>query len=309
MILMPIIPTSKIDPSGQNRYSREAEKEFNARIRGVRLEFEKKLKSFKKYTITPNSILPNRQYFYQINEVELNQAMQELSDYVADQMGGGNQDNWFYKSYIEPAYRRGTALEYSNLLHQSSIFASQTLGARMLSSHYLNRVALVRFRVFEEMNGLTAKIKTEMSRALSDGISQGLSIKKISDRLEKIEGINQNRAKTIARTEILTAYRRARVDESEQAMQDYGLTTKLLWISAFASTTRKWHASRHGETYTAEEVREFYSKDGNAINCMCSQVSVLVDSDGRVINDILSKRLIKMRSSANDYKESLSNTG
>jgi hypothetical protein len=38
---------------------------------------------------------------------------------------------------------------------------------------------------------------------------------------------------------------------------------------------------RHAHLYTNEEVRDWYSKDGNSINCKCSQQSVLVDADGK----------------------------
>ena len=41
----------------------------------------------------------------------------------------------------------------------------------------------------------------------------------------------------------------------------------MLWASALKPTTRASHARRHGRVYTIDEVRDFYSRDGNAINC------------------------------------------
>lgn len=61
----------------------------------------------------------------------------------------------------------------------------------------------------------------------------------------------------------------------------YGLKTLLVHISALSPTTRHTHAVRHAHLYTNEEVRDWYSKDGNSINCKCSQQSVLVDADGK----------------------------
>ena len=46
------------------------------------------------------------------------------------------------------------------------------------------------------------------------------------------------------------------------------------------ATTRRSHADRHGNLYTRAEVTEFYSKNGNAISCRCSQVPTVVDENG-----------------------------
>lgn len=56
------------------------------------------------------------------------------------------------------------------------------------------------------------------------------------------------------------------------------------------STTRKNHASRHGRLYTRAEVTEFYSKNGNAISCRCSQVPTVVDENGEAfVKKVISK--------------------
>ncbi|PVP08902.1 phage head morphogenesis protein, partial [Salmonella enterica subsp. enterica serovar Agona] len=56
---------------------------------------------------------------------------------------------------------------------------------------------------------------------------------------------------------------------------------------------------RHGKLYTTEEVREWYSINGNAINCKCTQVSVLVDEAGNPLYpnviDMARKRLEKAK--------------
>ncbi len=97
-------------------------------------------------------------------------------------------------------------------------------------------------------------------------------------------GIEQGRANRIARTEITTALRRARWDEHDSASDDLGLNVMLLHLSALSPTTRQTHALRHGKLYTSEEVRDWYSINGNAINCKCSQVTVLVDEKGVPLN-------------------------
>ncbi|WP_313124864.1 phage minor head protein, partial [Pseudescherichia sp.] len=156
---------------------------------------------------------------------------------------------------------------------------------------------LVRTRVFEEMKNLSARTKSDMARILTDGIGRGQNPRDIAKRLTEQTGMEIGRAKRIARTEITTALRRARWDESDEAEAQYGIMTRQMHLSALSPTTRRKHALRHGHLYTTEEVRDWYSVDGNAINCKCTQVAVLVDADGRPLNpnviDMAKKRLEK----------------
>ncbi|MCR3865547.1 phage head morphogenesis protein, partial [Pseudomonas aeruginosa] len=93
-------------------------------------------------------------------------------------------------------------------------------------------------------------------------------------------GIEARRGHRIARTEVTTALRRARWDEKDAAEADYGVQSKLMHMSALSPSTRATHAARHARLYTSDEVRDWYSRDGNSINCKCSQVEVLVDDEG-----------------------------
>ena len=111
-------------------------------------------------------------------------------------------------------------------------------------------------------------------------MGRGLNPLDIARNLTDQTGIEKRRANRIARTEVTTALRRAKWDEDQEANDLYGLKTLLVHISALSPTTRHTHAVRHAHLYTNEEVRDWYSKDGNSINCKCSQQSVLVDADG-----------------------------
>lgn len=300
---LPIIPRSKTDPTGEMKFVRSAESIFEQAIRSIRDRVIEIYRSLPKRTIVANNkIIANRQYLFDITIDELDQVQASLNDYIDDQLGSRNADNWFFSNYVKRAYESGTRAEYFNLSAQSELYASQPLGLRMMTQAYQRRIALVRYRVFEEMKNLSADTKANMSRILSDGIANGYSIKELTEQIYKQSSMQEYRARRIARTETLTAYRRAKIDESEQARADYSINTKMLWLSAFAPTSRKTHMERHGNTYTEEEVREFYSRDANAINCMCSQVSVLVDSSGNPVNDVLARRMVKMKETAEEYR-------
>ena len=61
------------------------------------------------------------------------------------------------------------------------------------------------------------------------------------------------------------------------------MRTALLWTSAFLPTTRSWHASRSGQTYSRAEVKAFYSVNGNRFRCHCAQTEAPLDADGKPI--------------------------
>ncbi|MDX7019109.1 phage head morphogenesis protein, partial [Klebsiella aerogenes] len=79
------------------------------------------------------------------------------------------------------------------------------------------RMALVRARVFEEMKGLSGQVKADMARILTDGIARGLNPREVAINLTNQAGIETRRANRIARTEIPSALRRARLDEADEA--------------------------------------------------------------------------------------------
>ena len=180
------------------------------------------------------------------------------------------------------AYQRGTAQEFANLGQQSPAYKAgrDSLQALLRSEPYQARLSLVRARQFEEMKGLSGQVKADMSRILSDGIGRGLNPRDIARNLTEQTGIEARRGHRIARTEVPMALRRARWDEQDQAQEDYGTQAKLMHMSALSPTTRLTHARRHAKLFTSEETREWYARDANAINCKCSQVSVLVDEKG-----------------------------
>jgi hypothetical protein len=205
------------------------------------------------------------------------------ASYLVDQvlLEGGDYDLWFYE-YIDLASEKGTGQSFANLSQQSPAYAAgrESLAAILISDPYQQRMALVHARVFEEMKGLSAEVKRDMARVLTEGIGRGLNPREVARNLTEQTGIEKRRAYRIARTEVTTALRRAKWDEDQEANDLFGLKTKLLHISALSPTTRHTHAVRHAHLYTNEQVRDWYSMDGNSINCKCSQQSVLVDENG-----------------------------
>lgn len=276
-----ILPSNKTDPTGIDQLERKAMKDFARRIKKVGKIYKDSLQRF------PASLAINAHYEYQLDPVLLNMVLNDASILTDAVLVEGDQNNnWFTENYVEVAVVRGTAQTFANLSQQSATYLAdrQSLQSLLMSEPYQRRMMLVYTRVFEEMKWLSAEVKRNMARVLTEGIGRGLHPSVVAKNLTAQAGIEKRRANRIARTELTTALRRARWDEADEATRDLGLNIRLLHYSALSPTTRQSHAIRHAHLYMTEEVRRWYAIGANAINCKCSQVEVLVDAKGNPLN-------------------------
>lgn len=266
-----ILPANKQDPTGVDRLERGAMRDFSRRLRKIGKGYIELLNRI------PSEPAVNQRYTFRLDQTLLSMLLQNGESLVDDiLLQGGELNLWFWQDYVSTAYQRGTAQEFSNLSQQSPAYAAdrESIENILLSEAYQSRLILVRAREFEEMKGLSNQIKADLSRVLTDGIGRGLNPREVARNITAQTDIERSRANRIARTEITTALRRARWDEHDQAKDDLGLNVMLLHMSALSPTTRRTHALRHGHLYTSDEVREWYSINGNAINCYLPDTEV-----------------------------------
>ncbi|HGM9963897.1 TPA: phage minor head protein [Providencia stuartii] len=279
---------TKADPTAVDKLERGAMKAFAKRIKKVSQGYIQLLNRI------PSEPVVNKKYQFDLDPNYLSIILRD-GELMVDEvlLQGGEFNNFFFNEYVSTAYERGTAQEYANLAQQSTAYAAtqQSVATILLSEPYQLRMALVRARVFEEMKGLSAQVKADMARILTDGIARGLNPREVARNLNEQSGIEIRRANRVARTEITTALRRARMDEADEASEVLNLETRQVHISALSPTTRPNHASRHGKIFTTDEQRDWWARDGNSINCKCSTVTILTDKEGRPYNDTLLNKL------------------
>jgi SPP1 gp7 family putative phage head morphogenesis protein len=215
-----------------------------------------------------------------------------LDDFLLE---GGEQELWALQ-YVAAEYERGTHQAFTNLSTQSPVYAQQTTMAQLLSSPaYQNQIAAAYVSTYSDWKGLSDAARTDLANVISDAIGRGVSPRETARVISKRLDVSMARAKNIAQTEQVGALRQAQWAETDWSAERLGLRTALLWISALKPTTRPWHASRHGQVYTTDEVRFFYAANGNRYRCFCSQIPCLVDEKGQIVNQGLIDRLIEER--------------
>ena len=305
----PLIPRNVKDPSGQFGNLRNANAQLVKRYASIKKGIRALISSFSPVIVTNAAV-----YEYQLDAQRYNSInlflQQLLYDDLLDNQQGAFTNRWWLNANLTSAYTDGTsdALQSAKNIAVVDIVGqeisqqvrSTQLEQIVFSQGFQSRVGLVQSRVFESMKGLSDSTKTDLANTLARSMSSGKGIKETTKDVLKRVDVSHSRAKRIVRTEILNAYRTATAAETEVLNEDVYADSEYhmlqLWWSALAPTSRPNHIIRHGETFTTQEVREFYTLAANAINCLCSQSPVLANKKtGEILQKPLQERMRKAK--------------
>lgn len=125
---------------------------------------------------------------------------------VLDEKDIHSKTDW-WQIYIERAYKFGAARAFDQINKKKVPPAEGFLGAKQffMGSFPKERLKLLIARTYKGIQGLTDSMRNQLTQELTDGMLQGLTYKQIGERLDQKLNIGLNRAKTIARTEIVRA--------------------------------------------------------------------------------------------------------
>lgn len=276
-----MLPNDRSDPTGQNSRELQAAAALRARVTRCVAVYRDVLSRIE-FVPVNNA----RAYEFRTLPGVLAAWLQAAEQQVdAIMLEGGVTNIWFAAQFVEQAYQTGAARNRANLAAQSVVYkaARPDLKSLLLSEPYQRRLALLYSREFEEMKGLGATVKKDMAQILTAGMANGQGPIEIARQMTAQLDIEKRRAERIARTEINNAHTNARMDQAEDA-RSLGLDSREMHISALSPTTRKTHRDRHGTLHTVQDQRDWWSRDGNRVNCKCSTVTVLVDSRGNPLS-------------------------
>lgn len=281
-----MIPRSDKNPAGGSRAVAESIKAYERRLGAARRKLFELLDTIPVEEVqVPEAdtdlVVNERRYFYQVDPNRLVETIRALFEQL---MGEVPED---FAAQAQAGYQAGAAT--ANKSMRTLLDDTRELTRTLADTPFLQRAAFVKARVFEEMKGFIGETASKLGTALLEGMLDGKSIAAIKVRLREEFGISTRRAETIARTEVIGAIRRGRVEQAQTTAEQFGVEVGMMWFSALSGSTRKSHAALHGKVLTPDEVKDFYSKDGNAINCKCAQVEVLM-KDGKPIQEKLVSR-------------------
>lgn len=293
----PIYPRNDADPTAQDRRVAGAIANFRRKHAEIRRAVVGIVRDLPYRTIELNFSGRKLQFNAKVYKFDLSadvfaNLMAEI-DALIDRimLQGGEQRLWFLLGHVMPAYQQGAAQAQANLAAQSAVYASAVPDVEtiLFSPGYQRRIGYVRAREFELMKGLTADMKKDLALVLTDGIALGQNPIAIAKDITRRIDVSQSRAERIARTEVTTALRRARMDEAEAAQVNLGIETKLMHVSALSKTTRPHHARRHGTLHTIQDQRLWWERDANSVNCKCSTIEVILENGEVLYPSVIEK--------------------
>lgn len=221
---------------------------------------------------------------YQMTPEQLSRLSAELQAALDRWIANGRDPaNVFWAGqYVSEASQLGAAQSVANLGRLSPAYAAtRTLQEVAYSEAYRTRLAAAQVASQDHWTSLSGTMRSDLSTIIGRAVIDGKNPRAVRREINERLGVSMSRAAQYAQTEITGALRDARAAEADQAEAEYGLKIALLWTSALKPTTRPWHASRNGKTYTTAQVRAFYAERGNRYNCYCAQVECLLDDTGK----------------------------
>lgn len=197
----------------------------------------------------------------------------EVSPVTGEPLG---QKPWLYK-YIDSAYKKGALRAYVDIhareLGQPMEFYEGSKASFLESAfgrpERTSKLRLLYTRTYENLNGITSAMATQMSRVLADGMAHGRGVQPIARELSRtITGITRKRALVLARTEIINAHSEGQLDSYEDlGVEELGVDVE--WSTSHDSGVCPRCKVMEGKVFTIKEARGLIPKHPN---CRCAFV-------------------------------------
>lgn len=173
--------------------------------------------------------------------------------------------------YIQRAYERGVDRARQEMKKAGLELADVPLGGFFNTPMHADRVALLFTRTFNDLKGITAAMSQQIARVLAEGMGLGLGPEQIARNIaSSIESIGLNRARTLARTEIIRAHHVATIAEYEAAGVG-SFTVKAEWSTAQDGRVCEICGPLQGKVYSLEEIKPLIPRHPN---CRCCALPV-----------------------------------
>lgn len=135
-------------------------------------------------------------------------------------------------TFIERAYKSGIQHAERELRKAGIEMPDASVEITFNLPIHQDAVALLYQRNYEALRGITEEVARQVSRALSDGFSQGKNPRDIArDITDRVDKIGKTRATTLARTEVVNAHATSTLNRYEEMGTDK-VTIRSEWLTA-----------------------------------------------------------------------------
>lgn len=184
--------------------------------------------------------------------------------------------------YITSAYQRGLSQAASELRGAGVSVSPNWVSSAFLRPMHAERVGLIYTRTYEDLTNVTTEMADQMRAVLALGIAEGRSPLDIADRLtDRIDAIGRSRARTVARTEVISAHAQASLAAYREAGVE-GVGVRAEWQTAGDDAVCPECEDMEGQTFTIDEADGMIPLHPN---CRCAYVPVVSDPGAVSLGD------------------------
>lgn len=205
------------------------------------------------------------------------QKVTEFRKWLQTQVDAGilevNKTPPWTAEYVESAYKKGMIRAYADTVKSYGKSASFYKGSQSQfildafnQPETMRKIELIYTRAYTDLKGVTDAIGQKLSNVLASGLVSGegpLSIAREMTR--QISSINKQRARVIARTEIISAHAEGQLDSFEKLGVEE-LTIRAEWSTAGDDRVCELCAPMEGAVLTIDQARNLIPRHPN---CRC----------------------------------------
>lgn len=195
---------------------------------------------------------------------------------------GTDPETPWMSQFVTRAYKKGVERGYDQVNKVQKVMVSESLfGATRfqwmrgaLSSEVAtSRLQLLATRSFTKLKGITEEMDAELTRILVDGLSAGTHPTKLAKLMaERVEGMSEQRAERLARTEIIYAHAEGQLDSFERlGIKEVSIQAE--WLTAGDNRVCTRCQSRAGSRLSIAEARGLIPLHPN---CRCIWIPYIV---------------------------------
>lgn len=170
-------------------------------------------------------------------------------------------------TYIRTAYQRGVSQAAGNLRKQGVNVEDSWVDNAFSRPVHADRVGLAFTRAYQELEGITEAMDQQISRELAQGLAEGQNPRVIASRInDRVDKVGITRARTLARTEVISSHAEANLNAYEEAGVE-GVEVEAEWSTAGDGRVCPECEAMEGETFTIEQARGMIPLHPN---CRCT---------------------------------------
>lgn len=276
------------DPTNTTRIRRAFEQEINRRFSQLKKLIRQSLVEADALALKTNEVsaLGKRAFEFRRSGDKVQDFMDWLKRAEDDTIfsiipGTPNRaakDSAWANIYLKSAYQQGLQQSASHMRAGGIKVSPEWADSAFFRPIHADRLGLAYTRTFTDLVGVTDVMDVAISRILSQGLGEGRNpVDMARDIVDKVDGIGRARARTIARTEVISAHAEASLNAYTEAGLS-GVKVRAEWSTAGDDRVCDECADMEGKEFDIEDAHGMIPLHPN---CRCAFIPVVGDPEGK----------------------------